>query len=47
MNNLKRFWPYLLAVLVFAVVACLYMSPALDGKVIASTDGVQASAAHH
>ena len=47
MNNLKRFWPYLLAVLVFAVVACLYMSPALDGKVIASTDGVQARAAQH
>ena len=47
MNNLKRFWPYLLAVLVFAVVACLYMSPALDCKVIASTDGVQARAAQH
>ena len=47
MNNMKRFWPYLLAVLVFAVVACLYMSPALDGKVIASTDGVQARAAQH
>lgn len=47
MNDLKRFWPYLLAVLVFAVVACLYMSPALDGKVIASTDGVQARAAQH
>ena len=47
MNNLKRFWPYLLAVLVFAVVACLYMSPALNGKVIASTDGVQARAAQH
>lgn len=47
MNILKKTWPYLLAFVVFAVVACLYMSPVLDGKVIATTDGIQARAAQH
>lgn len=47
MNILKKSWPYLLAMLVFAVVACIYMSPVLEGKVIATTDGIQARAAQH
>jgi len=47
MNIFKKSWPYLLAFLVFAIVACLYMSPVLDGKVIATTDGIQARAAQH
>lgn len=45
MKDFKKLWPYLLAILVFVVVACIYMSPALDGKVIGSSDGIQARAA--
>lgn len=45
MNQIKKLWPYLLAVIVFAVVACVYMSPVLDGKVIATSDGIQGRAA--
>lgn len=41
MKIVKQFWPYLVALLVFVVVACVYMSPALDGKIIATSDGVQ------
>ena len=44
---LKKSWPYLLALVVFLVVSCVYMSPALDGKVIATSDGVQGRAAVH
>lgn len=47
MKTLKSIWPYLLAVIVFAVVACVYMSPVLDGKIIATSDGTQARAAMH
>ena len=47
MNILKKFWPYILAVLVFSVIACVYMSPVLEGKVLATTDGIQARAAQH
>lgn len=47
MDYLKRIWPYLLAFMVFVAVACIYMSPVFDGKVIASTDGVQGRAAVH
>lgn len=45
MDYLKKLWPYLLALVVFATVACIYMSPALDGKIIATSDGVQGRAA--
>ncbi len=45
--NFKKIWPYLLALVVFLVVSCVYMSPALDGKVIATSDGVQGRAAVH
>ncbi|MBO4753045.1 MAG: YfhO family protein [Bacteroidales bacterium] len=47
MNTIKKLWPTLLAILVFAVVACVYMSPVLDGKIIATSDGVQGRAAVH
>ena len=47
MNYIKKLWPYLLAFVVFAVVACVYMSPVLDGKVIATSDGIQGRAAVH
>lgn len=47
MNIIKKSWPYILAFVVFAVVACVYMSPVLDGKIIATTDGIQARAAQH
>ena len=47
MTQIKKLWPYLLAILVFAVVACVYMSPVLDGKIIATSDGVQGRAAVH
>ncbi len=47
MNYLKKIWPYLVALFVFTVVACVYMSPVLDGKVIATSDGVQGRAAVH
>ncbi|MBE6332194.1 MAG: hypothetical protein E7070_07820 [Bacteroidales bacterium] len=41
MNYLKKLWPYLLALGVFVAVSCIYMSPELDGKIIATSDGVQ------
>lgn len=47
MEYIKRFWPYLLAVVVFVAVAGIYMSPVFEGKIIASTDGVQGRAAVH
>lgn len=47
MKSLKKLWPYLLAFIVFAVVACVYMSPVLEGKIIATSDGVQGRAAVH
>jgi len=47
MKLFKQIWPYLLAFVVFAVIACVYMSPVLDGKIIASSDGVQGRAALH
>ena len=47
MDKIKKLWPSILAVLIFAVVACVYMSPVLDGKVIATSDGVQGRAAVH
>ena len=45
MNSIKKLWPTLLAFIIFAVVACVYMSPALDGKIINTSDGVQGTAA--
>lgn len=45
MSKFKNLWPYLVAIIVFAVVACVYMSPVLDGKVIATSDGIQGRAA--
>ncbi len=47
MNSIKKLWPTLLAFIIFAVVACVYMSPALDGKIINTSDGVQGRAAVH
>ena len=47
MDTIKKLWPSLLAIIIFAVVACVYMSPVLDGKVIATSDGVQGRAAVH
>jgi len=45
MKTFKNLLPYLLAVIVFSIVACVYMSPVLDGKVIATSDGIQGRAA--
>lgn len=45
MNYIKKIWPYLVALIVFSAVACIYMSPVLDGKVIATSDGIQGRAA--
>ena len=45
MNYIKKLWPYLVALIVFTAVACIYMSPVLDGKVIATSDGIQGRAA--
>ncbi len=47
MDIVKKLWPTLLAIIIFAVVACVYMSPVLDGKIIATSDGVQGRAAVH
>lgn len=47
MNFIKKQWPYLVALIVFVIVACVYMSPVLDGKVIATSDGIQGRAAVH
>lgn len=43
----KKSWPYLLAIVIFAAIACIYMSPALDGKIIGASDSTQANAAVH
>ena len=42
MNNafLKKSWPYLLCVIVFAIVSAVYMSPFLTGKVIVANDNL-------
>lgn len=47
MKYIKQCWPYLLAVIIVTIVACVYMSPVLEGKVIATSDGVQGRAAVH
>lgn len=47
MKSFKALWPYLVAIIVFAVVSCVYMSPVLDGKIIATSDGIQGRAAVH
>ena len=47
MDKLKKISPYLVAIIVFVLVACIYMSPVLDGKVIATADGIQGRAAVH
>ncbi len=44
---LKKAAPYVLIALLFALVSGIYMSPAFDGKVIATSDGVQGTAAVH
>lgn len=46
-NFFKKFWPYLLAVVIFTAIACIYMSPALDGKIIGASDSTQGNAAVH
>lgn len=45
MNGFKKFWPYLVALIVFAAVAGIYMSPVFDGRTIATSDGIQGRAA--
>lgn len=46
--DFKKIWPYLLALVVFVGVAGIYMSPSLlDGKIIASSDGIQGRGACH
>lgn len=47
MKSFKNLWPYLVAIIVFSVVSCVYMSPVLDGKIIATSDGIQGRAAVH
>lgn len=53
MEKIKKIWPYLVALVVFVAVACIYMSPVLDGKVIAASDqigyrgGVHEAQAYH
>lgn len=44
---IKRLLPYLAIVAVFVVVACVYMSPALDGMFIGTSDGIQGTSAVH
>ncbi len=46
-SKLSSIWPCLLAAVIFVAIACIYMSPALDGKIIGSSDGTQAAAATH
>ena len=47
MDKFKKILPYIVALLVFVVVACVYMYPVLEGKVIATADGIQGRAAVH
>lgn len=47
MEYIKKVWPYIVAFVIFAAVACLYMSPVLDGMIIATSDGVQGRGAVH
>ena len=39
--SIKKLWPYLVALIVFVVVAGVYMQPALHGYLIKSSDGIQ------
>lgn len=47
MDKIKKLLPYLAIVAVFVLVACVYMSPALDGKFIGTSDGIQGTSAVH
>ena len=44
-NFLQRYGAYLVALVLFVAVACIYCAPALEGKVIHSGDSTNASAA--
>ena len=44
-NFLQRYAAYAAALVLFVVVACVYCSPYLEGKVIQSGDGTSAAAA--
>ncbi len=48
MNSLlKKTWPYVLCVALFALIAAIYMSPSLDGKVIIANDNLSWRGAYH
>lgn len=45
-TDMKKFFtnyglPTLVAIVIFVIISCIYMSPALDGKIIGGGDGIQ------
>ena len=46
-NLLQRYGAYIVALVTFVTVACIYCAPALEGKVVQSGDGTNATAAVH
>ncbi len=48
MNSLiKKFWPYLLCVALFALIASVYMSPTLKGEVLITHDNLSWRGSYH
>ena len=46
-NFLQKYGAYVVALVLFVAVACIYCAPALEGKVIQTGDGTSATAAVH
>ena len=46
-NFLQKYGAYMVALVLFVAVACIYCAPALEGKVIQSGDSTSAAAAVH
>ena len=46
-NLLQRYGAYIVALVTFVTIACIYCAPALGGKVVQSGDGTNATAAVH
>ena len=44
-NFLQKYGAYAIALVIFVAIACIYCSPALEGKVIQSGDNTSATSA--
>ena len=46
-NLLQKYGAYIVALVLFVTIACIYCAPALEGKVVQSGDSTNAAAAVH